>query len=70
MLLFWRKKKKAKTLKRELRYWLLAFVGMLVLVYSVGLFSYMIAGLELSNKLELKGFIHAYERALQNQPER
>lgn len=62
MFLFRRKRKKAKTLKRELRNWLLAFVGLLVIVYTIGLFSYLIAGLKLSNKVELKSFILAYEK--------
>jgi signal transduction histidine kinase len=69
MFLFRRKRKKAKTLKRELRNWLLAFVGLLVIVYTIGLFSYLIAGLKLSNKVELKGFIVAYEKALEKQSE-
>lgn len=69
MLLFWRRKKRTKTLKKELRIWLLAFVGLLVLVYTVGLFSYLLAGLELSNKIELQGFVIAYEKALKREPE-
>ncbi|KZK77216.1 Sensor histidine kinase GlrK [Pseudovibrio sp. Ad46] len=68
MFLFRRKRKKTKTLKRELRYWLLAFVGLLVIVYTIGLFSYLVAGLKLSNKVELKSFILAYEKALEKQP--
>ncbi|WP_235861762.1 sensor histidine kinase [Pseudovibrio brasiliensis] len=42
---------------------------MLVVIYTVGLFSYLLAGLELSNKIELQGFVIAYEKALKREPE-